>query len=137
MSMIAPCLSVEVETEQAEAGSHREGGGGEELLARVDLDLENKKIEIKRYKKDLDQGQEEAGASQLEQTDDDVGEIAVHVAARPLQHLVGVHVHRGDAGEEDEDDEAVEEEEGEEVLLGGAQQLQLAQHAAFNVVSFN
>ena len=49
--MIAPCLSVEVEAEQAEAGSHREGGGGKELLARVDLDLENKKIKIKRYKK--------------------------------------------------------------------------------------
>ena len=119
--MIAPCLRVEVEAEQAEAGSHREGGGGEELLARVDLD----------------QGQEEAGACQLEQTDDDVGEVAVHVAARPLEHLVGVHVHRGDAGEEDEDDEAVEEEEGEEVLLGGAEQLQLAEDAAFNVVPFN
>ena len=59
------------------------------------------------------------------------------MAARPLEHLVGVHVHRGDAGEEDEDDEAVEEEEGEEVPLGGAQQLQLAQDAAFNMVSFN
>ena len=45
---IAPCLSVEVETEQAEAGSHREGGGGEELLARVDLDLENKKDKNKK-----------------------------------------------------------------------------------------
>ena len=51
MPMIVPCLSVEVEAEQAEAGSHREGGGGEELLARVDLDLENKKMKIKRYKK--------------------------------------------------------------------------------------
>ena len=59
------------------------------------------------------------------------------MAARPLEHLVRVHVDRGDAGEEDEHDEAVEEEEGEEVLLGGAQQLQLAEDAAFNVVSFN
>ena len=59
------------------------------------------------------------------------------MAARPLEHLVGVHVHLGDAGEEDEDDEAVEEEEGEEVLLGGAQQLQLGEDAAFNMVSFN
>ena len=48
MAMIAPGLSVEVETEQAEAGSHREGGGGEELLARVDLDLENKKNKSKK-----------------------------------------------------------------------------------------
>ena len=59
------------------------------------------------------------------------------MAARPLEHLVRVHVDRGDAGEEDEDDEAVEEEEGEEVLLGGADQLQLAEDAAFNMVSFN
>ena len=44
---IAPCLCVEVEAEQAEAGSHCEGGGGEELLARVDLDLENKKIKTR------------------------------------------------------------------------------------------
>ena len=59
------------------------------------------------------------------------------MAARPLEHLVRVHVDRGDAGEEDEDNEAVEEEEGEEVLLGGADQLQLAEDAAFNMVSFN
>ena len=102
--LLVPSLAVEVEAEEAEADGHGEGGRGKQLLARVNLH----------------QGQKEAGTNQLEKPDDDIGKVAVHMAACPLEHLVCIDIHGGDASEEYEDDEEVEDEEGGEVLLVGA-----------------
>ena len=85
----------------------------------------------------LDQGQKEAGTNQLEKSDDDIGQVAIHMTACPLEHLIGVHIHGGDAGEEDEDDEEVEDEERGEVLLVGEKELQLFKETSLYVVSFN
>ena len=59
------------------------------------------------------------------------------MTACPLEHLIGVHIHGGDAGEEDEDDEEVEDEERGEVLLVGEKELQLFKETSLYVISFN
>ena len=59
------------------------------------------------------------------------------MTACPLEHLIGVHIHGGDASEEDEGDEEVEDEERGEVLLVGEKELQLFKETSLYVVSFN
>ena len=59
------------------------------------------------------------------------------MTACPLEHLVRVDIHRGDAGDEDEDNEEVEDDKGGEVLLVGAEELQLLQETSLHMVSLN